>query len=150
MGLLARRTPQPAKPPKEAKRTDPEADRLRQRLHDLAELLDANADRLRAAAPGSYRLQEALSERSAIEREQRIAQGQLDAVLASSGPTAADLAKEEQRQRRIEAEYQRRKREISDWADRQDEIGEFAQARIWRNELIGLRARIENEDRFRK
>src|SRR4051794_6913526 len=112
------------------------SDRIRDIDARLAEIDVALASRPK---DGSYQRQELLTERHELRTHRRVAEGAFRELMAPVPPP------DERRERFIDAEVAARREGHLHYIQQLERVGEHRQARIWRNELLNLRAQVERE-----
>jgi hypothetical protein len=113
---------------------------LNGRIRDIDARL-AEIDVALASRPkdGSYQRQELLTEQRELKTHRRVAERALSAL--SAPPPTPDA----RRQRFIDAEVATRRQGHVHYIQQLERVGDHRQARIWRNELLNLRAQVERE-----
>jgi hypothetical protein len=111
-------------------------ERLREISERQAEIEVALANR---PQDSTYVRQELLSERNTLRALRRVTERKLRDLVAT--PVKPD----ERRERFIQAEIANRREGHLRFIERLEHAGEHRQARIWRNELLNLRAQVERE-----
>lgn len=117
-----------------------EQDLLNDRIRDI----DVRFREVRAALAklpknGSYQSQELLTEQNELRIARRVAEQRLNDLRAP--PPKPD----ERRKRFIDAEVATRRQGHLAFIEQLERTGDHRQARIWRNELLDLRAQVERE-----
>jgi hypothetical protein len=110
-------------------------DRIRDIDARLAEIEIALAGR----PEGSYQRQELLTEQRELKTHRRMAERALGELAAP--PPKPDA----RRQRFIDAEVATRREGHLHYIEQLERVGDHRQARIWRGELLNLRAQVERE-----
>lgn len=112
------------------------SDRVRDIDARLKEIAVALANR---PQDGSYQSQELLTEQRELKTHRRVAE------RAFGELTAPPPKLDERRERFIDAEVATRREGHLHYIEQLERIGDHRQARIWRGELLNLRAQVERE-----
>jgi hypothetical protein len=113
---------------------------LGDRLHQIDErLAQIKIELANRPVDGSYQRQELLSERSELTILGRVTERKLrDLTRPITAPDA-------RRERFVAAEVAHRREHTIDFINKLEKAGEHRQARIWRRELLNIRAQVERE-----
>jgi hypothetical protein len=117
-----------------------EKDVLNDRLRDIdARLAELEIALANNPKDGSYQRQELLTEKGELRIARRVTERRLDDLNAPPPPPDA------RRKRFIDGEVATRREGTLAFIEQLEQAGDHRQARIWRRELLNLRAQVERE-----